>query len=287
MCGPQRSPASKPQAAPLQVDGELCSQDWAMFPLELLPRTLAAAGPLELCRLPLVCRSWQQGFHEARKDLEDFWQALCTELYPSMTAKILTAEAEAAAEAGLAEAGCMRSVENSWHYKFIVRHRKQLQWDQEKREQQLIKQQRLQKAQGQLIGEDKQRGQNAAKARRGQERGQTSAADSSTQRSTRSVRVRTCKRCNEKYLPGMNEADSCRWHRGTYIRVGSEGEADGVDFQRAAASEKKVQQLIKANMRKKKSKQTKSIVVDGEEWAWSCCGATNMVEPGCASGPHS
>lgn len=97
-------------------------------------------------------------------------------------------------------------------------------------------------------------------------------------------------------MPGLNEGDSCRWHRGQYLPVHEEGDADDRGTSSAgsaaATAAKKVQQLLKANTRKKKSKHhnvelASTLGVSGGEWAWSCCGATNMLDLGCASGPHS
>lgn len=167
------------------------------------------------------------------------------------------------------------------------RYLKQRQWDAEKRDQQQLKQLRLVQQQEQFASEDKQRGQNAAKARRGQERKEASASDGNTQRTLRAVRMKTCRRCSERYMPGLNESDSCRWHRGQYVSVHSDSEA--VDCRSHCmsntAATKKVQQLLKTNSHKKKSKQHNVDVAEG--WAWSCCGATSMLEPGCAKGPHN
>jgi len=180
---------------------------------------------------------------------------------------------------------------NLWQHKFMQRHLKQLRWDSEKRDQRLLKQSRLARQQEQLVVQDKERGQNAAKARRGQERQQSSAWEGNAQRSLRAVRVKTCRRCSEKFMPGLNEADSCRWHRGQYIRIDNDSDSYAAGNQTAmnVAANKKVQQLLKANGNKKGSKRHNVGIhtMAGGRWAWSCCGAENMVEPGCASGPHS
>lgn len=278
--------------------------DWCMFPAELVPHTLAAAGPAALSRAPAVCKLWSQAIVEAQEDLEGFWKALCAENYPGMTAKIVVDMTAGEVHAPVCQ---------SWKQIFMQRHLKQLHWDSEKRDQRQLKQLRLERQQGQLAVQDKERGQNAAKARRGQERQQSSTSkgemsnndtqlgglltapqDRTPQGGLRAVREKKCRRCGEKYMPGLNELDSCRWHRGQYLPVGSDGEHGGAANQSAcsSAANKKVQQLLKTNSGKKKSKQHSvgiHALSGGEsvDWAWSCCGATNMVELGCASGPHS
>jgi len=283
--------------------------DWSAFPDELLPLTLAAAGPAELSRSPAVCHCWRHALEGARADLVDFWKCMCAELFPAMMAKILRTELSWSLSCASGSAGsCERAapgsmISDSWQDKFMQRYGKQLRWEAEKRQQQLLKKSRVELQQGQLAVQDKERGQNAAKARRGQARNQSSAAsakgptatsDGSTQRTLRAVRVKTCRRCGEKFMPGLNEGDSCHWHRGQYLPVQEDGDVDdrGSSSASSATAAKKVQQLLKANSRKKKSKQhnvelASTLGVSGGEWAWSCCGATNMVEPGCASGPHS
>eukprot|EP00928_Gymnodinium_smaydae_P041022 TRINITY_DN27778_c0_g1_i1.p1 TRINITY_DN27778_c0_g1~~TRINITY_DN27778_c0_g1_i1.p1 ORF type:complete len:533 (-),score=121.28 TRINITY_DN27778_c0_g1_i1:230-1828(-) len=315
------APAPPQPARPSRAADAACSAalagavaDWENFPVVLLPRTLAAAGAAELIRLPTVCRSWTRTIAEAAGELEGFWEALCAELYPAMVAKVLGSEQEqrraAAEEDGAPAPPEAREawpeatsapvepavVPGAWRNRFVQRHKKQLQWDAEKKQQQRQRQERLQQQQGQMIHEDKQRGQNAAKSRRGQERNQSSASDGNTQRSLRAVRVKTCRRCGERYMPGLTEG--CHWHRGQYVPVADEdtgvpsSDEDGHGAARTAApagapAGKKVQQLLKAAARKRRGKQQNVGFADGDRFAWSCCGATNLVAPGCASGPHT
>eukprot|EP00927_Polykrikos_kofoidii_P027815 TRINITY_DN24364_c0_g1_i1.p1 TRINITY_DN24364_c0_g1~~TRINITY_DN24364_c0_g1_i1.p1 ORF type:complete len:411 (+),score=84.49 TRINITY_DN24364_c0_g1_i1:63-1235(+) len=68
---------------------------WSQLPAELLARSLAAAGPAELCRFAAVSRSWQLRLEWMRNSLDEFWQALCAEYFPSMTQKILAFQSSA------------------------------------------------------------------------------------------------------------------------------------------------------------------------------------------------
>merc|ERR1711920_543793 len=114
-----------------------------------------------------------------------------------------------------------------------------------------------------------------------------------------------CKRCGQGFVPGAQADSPCYWHVGTYVRTrerarhteDEEGEEMPADLGRPqmhSIEEQKVRQAIKANNRKKKSRQkaalgllTSTGDVDAEQWSWSCCGSVNLVAPGCRSGPHT
>merc|ERR1719443_576264 len=99
-----------------------------------------------------------------------------------MAAKILAAETaeEPLHQCQQAEQLILASGLLFWQDKFMQRHAKQLKWEADKRGQQQLKQARLEVQQVQLAGQDKERGQNAAKARRGQTRNQSSASAAAT-----------------------------------------------------------------------------------------------------------
>jgi len=293
--------------------------DWAALPSELVPRTLATAGPVELCRLTAVCRSWKDAIHQAEVCLGEFWHALCSEQFPSMTAKILASpldhpgrsspeeEDEQVSSAAFASPARLpleppRHAEelggpsvgrasdgHFWREKFAQRFSRQRAWDAQRQEQLRSKLQRGELHRQQATTEDKQRSQNF--------RSQTTFSESTTQRtlrSLRSVRAKHCRRCAAEYLPSDTAPDACRWHRGQYFRVDADGMLENAAPSDVRAVQKAVQQAIKANGRKKKSRQPNMIVPgfsqahrSEQSWAWSCCGAESMVSPGCACGPHS
>merc|ERR1712187_478157 len=201
----------------------------------------------------------------------------CNESFPAMTAKVLATEDDSSQQP------------HPWRRRFLERMHRQCIWDARKLEHQQLRQRRAEQQQ-QLL-EDKQRGHNF--------RGQASQSDTKTQRTLRSVRTRDCRRCGITFLPLSNPADACRWHWGKYVRVDGGDEDPAVD---AIITEQRVQQAIRANNRKKKSRQASSmmpvqlilksdIVRDASavtrlgqlsqarSWAWSCCGAGNVVAP--------
>eukprot|EP00931_Biecheleriopsis_adriatica_P107627 TRINITY_DN81952_c0_g1_i1.p1 TRINITY_DN81952_c0_g1~~TRINITY_DN81952_c0_g1_i1.p1 ORF type:complete len:279 (+),score=45.16 TRINITY_DN81952_c0_g1_i1:165-1001(+) len=129
---------------------------------------------------------------------------------------------------------------------------------------------------------------------------QASSDSSSTGREKlqHAARTRACKRCGVSVDPRARQQDKCKWHPGKFLAMDEQGEAvkaaaggSAKDFERRA------QNLIKAQNRKKTSKKANAIVFgaacdtgvaheDGVAWRWSCCGEENLVSPGCAAGPH-
>jgi len=261
---------------------------WEDFPSELLPWALAAAGPLEFCYATMACRTWASEMRKARWELEGFWRALCEEWYPSMVTKIVglefqqsevhhdVSETFVGGEAGAAV------VPDYWRNKFLLRYSKQRAWDaqrHERQEQQQQKQQRAErKKQHHALLDDR-----ACR--------QDSHGDARMVRGPRPVRLRTCRRCALEFLPSNNSTDSCRWHRGKYVVVDDDGEAMRNTGRGSVIAEHIVQQAIRANNKKKKSKQPNALVpiIAGREgkFAWSCCGSESMIAVGCSSGPHS
>lgn len=283
---------SQTKAQVKHVPGDF-SADWASFPADLLPRTLATSGPVELCRLAAACRTWRLALKAAEFEVEGFWQALCFETFPVMAAKIVCAwekdaevESDSLEEASDGVKGVASQASCCWQEKFVQRYVKQLAWDREKKDQQQMRQRRLEQQINQLTLEDKQRGQSF--------RGQASQSEAKTQRTLRSVRKRTCRRCGMLFLPGDNPPDACRWHLGQYARLHQDGRSEAGPNQRLA--DQRIHQVIRLNARKKKSRQQNMLVPGGvmgradasaENWAWSCCSSPNMVAPGCAFGPHT
>merc|ERR1712203_509991 len=159
-----------------------------------------------------------------------------------------------------------------WREKVIDRHGvKQSIFNADRRHRQKVRQQRTDVQIQQALVEDKQRGQ--------QFRGQVCESEANASRVLRSVRKRACRRCGVDFLPGTNASDACTWHRGQYVQVDSDGEMDSNGARKVVVSEKQIQQAIKANNRKKKSKQPNKLCAgfvfgstEDIRCAWTCCG---------------
>lgn len=114
-------------------------------------------------------------------------------------------------------------------------------------------------------------------------------------------RLKTCRRCGSEYDPNDGSLDACRWHSGRFAAMDEAGtfvNASTGSNLTAQNFERRAQQLIKANSRKKASKKAGVIVFgaacdsgvareDGISWRWSCCSAENLIAPGCVAGRHS
>lgn len=222
--------------------------------------------------------------------MEEFWQASCAEHFPTMTANIHRAvgasEGDDCVEGDAdGEPRQQGSSSSFWRERFAQRYARQRTWDARRLDQQRLRQQRSSAHRQQALSEDKQRGQNF--------RGQASVSEGKTAKTQRSVRQRTCRRCGVGFLPSDTAPDACRWHRGQFCRL-VDGVLENLAPNDMKAVEKAVQQAIRANGRKKKSRQP-NLVVPGasggqrseDSWAWSCCGEQSMIAPGCSSGPHS
>jgi len=271
---------------PLVMDRPSDETGWSGLPGELLEgRLLSFHGPSELCRLAGVCRSWRVACTSRAAD-EGCWKKLCWAAFPTMAGKLEEDVAAAAAVAREVVGGDEK--ESSlpsmfWKEKFAQRHLKQLAWHAEKLGQQQLRQRRAGLHTQQIAAADKQRDQDL----RGQD------CQVTVQRSgTRAARTRTCRRCAASFLPGCNPSDACRWHRGQYVHVDEHGVQEAACS--AANMQQSVRQAIRANGRKKKSKQANMVFpgqarhVDLEHhWSWSCCGAESMVAPGCTYGCHT
>lgn len=271
---------------------DLCA-DWASFPADVLPRTLASSGPVELCRLVSVCQTWRLALKAAECEVEGFWRALCFEKFPVMAAKILRERSgEPGIESDILEQADDQVIDAAihavccWKEKFVHRYVKQLAWDKDRTDQQQLRQRRLDQHIKQVTLEDKQRGQSI--------RGQALQNDSKTQRTLKAIRQKTCRRCGMLFLPGNNPPDSCRWHMGQYSAMNQDGRSEAGPGQRL--TDQRLQQVIRSNARKKKSRQHNMVIPGGvmgrtdgsaENWAWSCCSSPSIVAPGCAFGPHT
>ena len=281
---PKHSLEQTPPPQRLQHSSAFTS-NWTELALELFLRSCSASGYVGLVRCSSTCTTWQKSLASCNSDLEGFWVALCCETYPQMVEKVLASEFAAAAP-GLPLVEILRLTSDHptyWRSKFASRCLRQRRWDAERLEQQRLRQQRLEVHKKESMVEDKQRGQNF--------RGQSSRNETKVLRATRTVRVRTCRRCGQSFLPAENPMDGCRWHRGQYGRVGESGAMEEV------MSEARVRQAVRVSGRKSKGRQA-HIVVPGTVfgrggadqecvWEWSCCGSRNMVASGCCCGPHS
>eukprot|EP00927_Polykrikos_kofoidii_P078937 TRINITY_DN75738_c0_g1_i1.p1 TRINITY_DN75738_c0_g1~~TRINITY_DN75738_c0_g1_i1.p1 ORF type:complete len:371 (+),score=74.49 TRINITY_DN75738_c0_g1_i1:70-1182(+) len=111
-------------------------------------------------------------------------------------------------------------------------------------------------------------------------------------------RARTCKRCGDNFDPNDHAVEACAWHSGRFVPMDESGAVVSTSVGTNRDFERRAQNLIKANGRKKTSKKAKAIVFgaacttgvareDGIAWRWSCCGEENLVARGCSVGRHS
>mmetsp|Transcript_90840 Transcript_90840/g.257311 ORF Transcript_90840/g.257311 Transcript_90840/m.257311 type:complete len:368 (-) Transcript_90840:120-1223(-) len=107
----------------------------------------------------------------------------------------------------------------------------------------------------------------------------------------RAPRTRICKRCGADFDPRSGHLDTCHWHFGRFVSVDADGVLVGAKRALGRDHERRVQNILKAQNRKKTSKKAAVVAFieheDGVTWRWSCCGEENLVAPGCAKGRHS
>lgn len=155
---------------------------------------------------------------------------------------------------------------------FVQRYLKQRDWDSQRSLHRSSQQRKAEVLNQQAAREDKQRGQNLH-----------TQGGTKSQRNTRSVRMRTCKRCGTQYIAGGTRAtDECCWHKGSYVCVDEDGVFDH-DSKTQAAANRAIQKG-----RKKGGKRTVTLLPDAKtgRMVWICCGEENMLAKGCVCGSH-
>lgn len=186
------------------------------------------------------------------------------------------------------------AVKCDWRTLFQRRFRKQREWDAEKRRQRRCSANCPTKSFGEEE-DSKQRKDDTKKNGKFHPSGRAKVTRGSWdgREKHHHARLRTCKRCGVAFNPHDRDDDGCKWHSGQYVPVSKTDGAAGSSVSREF--ERKAQNIIKANNRKKGSKQANAIVFDtqgqiqedGVLWTWSCCGEMNLVAKGCTSGQHS
>eukprot|EP00928_Gymnodinium_smaydae_P082892 TRINITY_DN66165_c0_g1_i1.p1 TRINITY_DN66165_c0_g1~~TRINITY_DN66165_c0_g1_i1.p1 ORF type:complete len:298 (+),score=41.24 TRINITY_DN66165_c0_g1_i1:55-894(+) len=277
--------------------------EWTALQTDLLQRVAAfSERPIDVTRLELCCCAWRAAMEDSQVQ-EALWHHLCVLRFPTMAARIKAAPGSGADKR--CQDGCVCSQEQrlesssaalspprcpvsepselcgisgsaaGWKEVYHRRWMRQQQWD-------------------------------ANKPRRRVDSHNSLDMDhpvslATTGSSSRGARTRTCKRCGLDFDPRERDQQAvCRWHTGRFVAMDANGsvlESSAYGGAVSKSRDRRAQNLIKAQNRKKTSKRAHSIVFalpgssgvereDGISWRWSCCELDNLLAPGCACGRH-
>mmetsp|Transcript_150 Transcript_150/g.484 ORF Transcript_150/g.484 Transcript_150/m.484 type:complete len:254 (+) Transcript_150:43-804(+) len=239
---------------------------------EVLPRIFAHLssidGPGALCTCRSVCELWRA---TAERESSG-WEAACRACFPSMAAAV-AAEAPSLGATPEVAAASRGTEDVDWFKLFFSRCAKRQEWATRRAGEKARKADRAARLEDDL-------------ANPGRVTKFAIGPDGRNNRS-RAVREKVCKRCGERYIPGVGA--TCAFHPGRCEQLdesltsvpgepSTDSQVQATRGRGAGAGSAVVQ---------RKAKSTSQLEVDAScRYRWSCCNSMEHSSPGCKMSAH-